>query len=312
VVSTLITASPSLAAGYTPGTTYSITITVSGSGLKGFQFSPQSTAGAAMGTLIAPANLQIQLSKYITHRNASSGNPATWTFQWVAPPSGSGTVGFYAAAVGGRNVNLYRQTLTIPELTVTTASVTTQAASVITPYTAVSGGNVVSDGGSPVTVRGVAYGTAVNPTTSGPNTTSGTGTGSFVSNLTGLIPATFYHARAYATNSIGTAYGNEITFTTPTNSSISMIEPSMAFRCWPVPSSGKVLMDWNDALISPTSLDIVGMNGQVVRRFHAMILNSSHPTEINFEDLGVGFGVYQIRLLRQGKVMAQQRVIFNH
>ena len=117
VVATLISVQPSLSNGYTPGTTYSVTVTANGSGSKGFQFSPQSSMGALLGTLIAPANLQISQFKYITHRSATSSNPASWTFQWIAPPAGSGTVGFYAAAVAGRNVNLYRQTLSISEAT---------------------------------------------------------------------------------------------------------------------------------------------------------------------------------------------------
>ncbi len=76
------------------------------------------------------------------------------------------------------------------------------------------GGTVVSDGGSMVTVRGVAFGTATSPTTSGSVTTNGSGTGTYTSTLTGLTALTTYFARAYATNSVGTAYGNEVSFTT--------------------------------------------------------------------------------------------------
>ncbi len=91
--------------------------------------------------------------------------------------------------------------------------VTTTAVSGVTTTTAVSGGNVTDDGGADVTARGVCWGTAANPTISGSKTTDGTGTGSFSSNLTGLTPGTKYYVRAYATNSVGTAYGNEVEFT---------------------------------------------------------------------------------------------------
>jgi hypothetical protein len=94
--------------------------------------------------------------------------------------------------------------------TVTTASVTA-----VTSNSATTGGDVTQDGGTPVTARGVAYGTSATPTTSGTITTDGTGTGVFTSTLTGLMPSTTYYVRAYATNSVGTAYGNEVTFTTP-------------------------------------------------------------------------------------------------
>jgi len=91
--------------------------------------------------------------------------------------------------------------------------VTTTAVTAITVSTATSGGNVTADGGEEVTARGVCWGTATNPTVSGPHTTDGTGVGSFTSSLTGLTPNTTYYVRAYATNSVGTAYGNEVTFT---------------------------------------------------------------------------------------------------
>jgi len=73
---------------------------------------------------------------------------------------------------------------------------------------------VTSDGGALVTIRGVCWSTAANPTTGDPKTNEGTGPGVFTSTLSGLAGNTTYHVRAYATNSIGTAYGNEASFTT--------------------------------------------------------------------------------------------------
>jgi uncharacterized protein (TIGR02145 family) len=93
--------------------------------------------------------------------------------------------------------------------TVTTASFTA-----VTSNSAITGGDVAQDGGASVTARGVAYGTSSSPTTAGSITNDGTGTGVFTSTLTGLTPSTTYYVRAYATNSVGTAYGNEVTFTT--------------------------------------------------------------------------------------------------
>jgi len=98
-----------------------------------------------------------------------------------------------------------------------TATVTTDAIIDITPASATSGGNVISDGGSPVTARGICWNTSPNPTTANNHTTGGSGTGAFVSNLAGLTANTLYYVRAYATNSVGTAYGNEVSFTTQTS-----------------------------------------------------------------------------------------------
>lgn len=93
--------------------------------------------------------------------------------------------------------------------TVTTADITSP-----TQTSAVSGGNVTSDGGGAVTARGVCWSTNQNPTVADNKTTDGSGTGSFASNITGLAAGTTYYVRAYATNSAGIAYGNEITLTT--------------------------------------------------------------------------------------------------
>ena len=93
-------------------------------------------------------------------------------------------------------------------------SVSTSQVTGIMQTTATSGGNVTNDGGATVTARGVCWSTSPGPTTSGNHTTDGSGTGIFVSNLTGLTPGTPYYLRAYATNSVGTAYGNELAFTT--------------------------------------------------------------------------------------------------
>ena len=93
-------------------------------------------------------------------------------------------------------------------------TVTTASASFVTETSAVTGGNVTSDGNASVTERGVVYATTQNPTTANTKVASGSGTGSFVCNLSGLQPNTKYYVRAYAVNSKGTAYGEEISFTT--------------------------------------------------------------------------------------------------
>ena len=94
------------------------------------------------------------------------------------------------------------------------ATLTTTAVSAIAETTASSGGNISNDGGTLITQRGVCYSTSPSPTTANATIISGSGTGSFTSNLTSLTANTTYYVRAYATNSAGTAYGNEVSFTT--------------------------------------------------------------------------------------------------
>jgi uncharacterized protein (TIGR02145 family) len=93
-------------------------------------------------------------------------------------------------------------------------SVSTAPATAITATTATSGGNVISDGGASVTARGICYSNFTNPTISDLMLACGSGTASFTASLTALTANTTYYAKAYAINSIGTAYGNEINFTT--------------------------------------------------------------------------------------------------
>jgi uncharacterized protein (TIGR02145 family) len=94
------------------------------------------------------------------------------------------------------------------------ASVSTNPISTITTNTAISGGNIIYDGGAAVTQRGVCWSNNPNPTISNNLTSNGSGTGNFTSNISGLPPATTYYVRAYAINTIGISYGNELTFST--------------------------------------------------------------------------------------------------
>jgi hypothetical protein len=82
--------------------------------------------------------------------------------------------------------------------------------------TASYSGNITSDGGSTITARGVCWSITPNPTIADSKTTDGTGTGSFTSAITGLTATTTYYMKAYATNSAGTGYGNEMSFKTYT------------------------------------------------------------------------------------------------
>ncbi|HKK42244.1 MAG TPA: hypothetical protein VJ963_07535, partial [Bacteroidales bacterium] len=101
---------------------------------------------------------------------------------------------------------------------VTYPAVTTTAISSITTGSAVSGGNVTSDGNGTVTARGICWSTSPSPTLDDNKTSNGTGTGVFTSSMGDLSAETQYYVRAYATNSLGTSYGEEISFyTRPAN-----------------------------------------------------------------------------------------------
>ncbi len=94
------------------------------------------------------------------------------------------------------------------------ATLTTSAVVFVKATTAVSGGNITSDGGGQIIARGVCWSTTPEPTTGDGITIGGTGSGAFISNMTGLSPNNTYYVRAYATNIAGTSYGNEVSFLT--------------------------------------------------------------------------------------------------
>jgi uncharacterized protein (TIGR02145 family) len=104
------------------------------------------------------------------------------------------------------------------QVTVTTLavlpSVGTEIVRAVSATSAISSSGVGGDGGAAVTARGVCWSTLHNPTISDHKTSDGTGVGSYTSNVNGLIPNTAYYLRAYATNSVGTSYGREISFAT--------------------------------------------------------------------------------------------------
>lgn len=93
-------------------------------------------------------------------------------------------------------------------------TVTTVQVSNIAANTAVCGGNVTYDGGGAITGRGVCWSTTPEPDLNDFFTSDGVGTASYSSTMTNLTPATTYYVRAYAKNSVGTVYGEQMTFIT--------------------------------------------------------------------------------------------------
>ena len=128
----------------------------------------------------------------------------------------TGINGFYEIEWGMVVNNIGNQSL---------PNVSTIVASDITTNTATTGGEVTADGGTAVTSRGVCWNTIGNPNLTDSLTTDGSGTGTFISQLTGLIPGTTYYVRAYATNSVGTAYGDQLSFTTLPQEVLSLSIP---------------------------------------------------------------------------------------
>ncbi|NTW33192.1 MAG: VWA domain-containing protein, partial [Bacteroidetes bacterium] len=164
----------------------------------------------------------------VTERGVCWSNSPNPTTSNSHTSDGTGT-GSFISSITGLNTNTtyyvkayatnsigttYGAQMSFTTLATVAPTVTTDAITNITSISATSGGNVTSNGGLTVTARGVCWSTSQNPTTINSHTSNGTGTGSFISNITGLTIGATYYVRAYATNTIGTSYGSEVSFTT--------------------------------------------------------------------------------------------------
>lgn len=118
-----------------------------------------------------------------------------------------------AYAINSRGI-AYGNQVSFTTLDALPGTVSTSTISSILYNSALGGGNVTADGGSPITAKGVCWSTSLNPTVADSHTTDGTGLGSFVSDISSLTTGTTYYVRAYATNVEGTSYGANVSFTT--------------------------------------------------------------------------------------------------
>ena len=141
------------------------------------------------------------------------------------------------------------------------ATITTINISNITKTAATSGGNIQDNGGVLISARGVCWSTSSNPTITNSKTNDGTGSGIFTSNITSLLPNTLYYVRAYATNSVGTAYGNQVSFTSGSTSINQKIKEATYISIFPNPNNGKMFLkgdiNKND-LIEINAMNIMG------------------------------------------------------
>ncbi len=136
-------------AGYTAGSAYTITVTVSGSGKKGFEVSPQSATGTQLGVLAAgTGNKLVGGTKYVTQSSSgSTSSTVSWSFTWTAPVLGTGNVTFYGAFTVGKS-NTKLSTLVVSENAVIPLAVTATANPTTILLGATSQLNATASGGS--------------------------------------------------------------------------------------------------------------------------------------------------------------------
>ena len=119
-----------------------------------------------------------------------------------------------AYAINAKGITVYGEEKSFMTLDKLLPTVTTTEVTGITCFTAVSGGEVTFDGNVEVTARGICWSTTQTPTIEDNKTNNGSGVGTYTYKMTNLELNTKYYVRAYATNEVGTFYGEEVSFTT--------------------------------------------------------------------------------------------------
>ena len=195
--------------------------------------STSSATSITQTTAVSGGTISIDGGSAVTARgicwSSSTSSPTTSLITKTVDGSGIGTftstlsdltasttyyVRAYATNSIGTDYGSYKS-FTTSALTTPTLSATTTVTN-ITTNSAISGGNITSDGGVTVTARGVCWSsTTTSPTiTLSTKTSDGTGTGTFSSSIAGLTTKTTYYVRSYATNSRGTTYGAVVSLIT--------------------------------------------------------------------------------------------------
>ena len=271
------------------------------------------TAGAAPNNVV-PGYYYYTGQTWLRLSNAgnAAGDMQYWNgTQWVRLPAGT----------SGKTLTFCNGVPTWgPCVVVVLPTVSTGSISGITGSTATGGGNVTADGGGTITARGLCY--DLNPL---PTITRGvvyaTGeTGSFTSLITELGPSALYYVRAFATNSAGTAYGSQVTFTTnavvaPTITTLAatsisstsavlnaqitndggdpMIQHSFVYGTAPNPTSANIYLPGSGTGVGSYSVPATGLLPNTTYYVKAYTGNSfigpTYANEISFTTLAEGF-----------------------
>lgn len=183
-------------------------------------------------------------------------------------------------------------------------------------------GYIIDDGGAEITERGIAWAEHYNPTVDANTANPESASGGFTITFTELTEGTTYYARTFATNSVGVAYGNCVSFvpgessdpTDPTDPGTSIQEnqpDNQHFTIYPNPALA--ITTFNFQLESPESLElaIVDMNGRVVIKNELSSLPSGE-NQVEFDLSELPEGMYTCQLLSRGRIKATQKLVIAH
>ena len=167
----------------------------------------------------------------------------------------------------------YGQQVQVTLLTLSLPIISTSTANNVSSTSLELGGVITSSGNGSISQRGICWSTNPNPTTSNSRTLEGNGIGSFNSLISGLLPGRTYYFRAYATNEVGTSYGQQVIATTPSilpptisTSSLTNITSTTAFVVGNITNAGGGVITqrgfcWSSTNSAPTLSNSFSLNG---------------------------------------------------
>ncbi len=203
--------------------------------------------------------------------------------------------------------------------------VTTKPISDISDNKATSGGNVTADGRASVTARGVCWSKSEYPTIDDEHTINGSGLGEFKSQINNLESGTIYYVRAYATNRIGTAYGEQFEFTSLNGLASIITDTASVVTSTSIVIGGNITDDggytiiergicYSDIISEPTIYDNKVVRGKGKGEFSAPISGLSPSTTYYFRayainEKGEAYGSTQTVTTKNGLPVVEAKVI---
>ena len=200
--------------------------------------SPNAGASNASGFTALPGGNRSSYGNFNGIRNFI----ALWTSTFY--PDGNSLAYYYHFSTISENLSLaytdYNSGFSIRCVLGEMADVITDSITNVNSHSAMAYGRVTAQGTSPVTERGFCWSLTAHPTKANAWVACGSVTGSFSGNISGLMPDYYYHVRAYATNAVGTVYGNEITFLTPNGAPFFNLLPITNITPFSASSGGEI------------------------------------------------------------------------
>jgi hypothetical protein len=285
--------------GYTPGQSYTITVTIAGSSArKGFEVSPQNNNGVMQGTIASGSGSTIIGTKYITHTSAKTSNPSTWTFTWTAPAKGTGTVNIYGAFVNGQS-NISKQMISVQEAIGVPVPPIVSATN-ISELSATSANIAATINANGRTFNASfqykdSMSTIWNTVAAVPGTVSGDTTTNIFYTVTNLTTNAFYQYRACAWNIGDTVWGATKTFKINSGTAINENKNNLNFNVFPNPAKDILQVDFTLFQSSKTVINLISIDGKLIRTlFDNQLSKGSNTLKLDVNEYKAGIYFLQI------------------